>query len=1053
MMKRFCNSKITPGGTQSSASHAGTTGRLSESGGASRLKRNSCRRESETSGQRLKPNEKTFFGTVNINTLLRPGKLHELEETLKQEKIQILALQETRLTDENAMDFGNYRLFKSKTDKRILKNTPHLGVAFAVSKNILSSVTDVQPVNNRLMTLTLKCGNKNYTLINAHQPVNEENKSNPEKVNKSWEILERTISKIPSNNIKILLGDFNAQLGKERKYRKTIGNFPAHKWTNQNGRRLVELCETFNLKIMSTHFKKKCTKQKTWRSPNTLIGEFQIDHVAITYQNYKEIMNVQVRKGANIDTDHYLTRIKLKLKPRRFRKKRPLIPKFDTTKINQVLTQELDKKPSHNWAELKHKLIETAQKIIPLQKHRKHPWWNEICERAIISRHKAFREWNSNKTTTTYNTFLETRKETSKLIRQTKRQYENSQLHEIEKDFQKNNTRNFYKTFKAKLTGYQPQSLCFRRENGQLALNNQENCKLLASYFEQLLNCPAPTSRLTSQNSKPAKPDSLPPDEEEIIKQVKRLKNNKAPGEDGITAELLKAAGPITIKEITNIIRDIWNTERIPDEWKNALIHPLHKKGDRTDVNNYRGISLLPVSFKILSQCLLDRAQKQLEPSIGEYQAGFRPGRSCPEQILNLKLILRHQKLYNKNVVCTFVDFKKAYDSIDRESLFQILEEQGLDRKTLAIIKETLTNTKSKVKFMGEVSEPFEIKTGVRQGDGLSPLLFNCVLEKVIREWRRQKQTLKIDQPIKLGRTNIKIDCLAFADDLAILTHDIAAAQKQIELLKEIAEKVGLQISFEKTKYMTCDKSGTPFLKTKYGKIQRVSHFKYLGETIMENGLEKIANKIRCQKMEIALRLTQNIYNKKSLSRNTKLRHYNTVIKPECLYGAETLILNRKKDIEDIDKKERKIVRKILGPKLINNTTYRLRGNEEIKQYTTIHSDMRKRRLKFYGHIKRMHPSRLTRQIVEFYENRSKAKTETMKWIAAIKHDLTSASITQEDIQDRKTFRQKVHAWEVGQTEQRKKTGTTWSDERKKAHSERMKAVWALRKANGNKRL
>ena len=143
----------------------------------------------------------------------------------------------------------------------------------------------------------------------------------------------------------------------------------------------------------------------------------------------------------------------------------------------------------------------------------------------------------------------------------------------------------------------------------------------------------------------------------------------------------------------------------------------------------------------------------------------------------------------------------KRHESVDRESVFQIFKEQGLDPKTLALIKETLTNTKSKVKFMGEPSEPFEIKTGVRQGDGLSPLLFNCVLEKVIQEWRKQKIEHNVDQPIKLGRTNIKVDCLAFADDLAILARDTSTAQKQIEILTETAEKVGLQISFEKTEY------------------------------------------------------------------------------------------------------------------------------------------------------------------------------------------------------------------------------------------------------------
>ena len=86
----------------------------------------------------------------------------------------------------------------------------------------------------------------------------------------------------------------------------------------------------------------------------------------------------------------------------------------------------------------------------------------------------------------------------------------------------------------------------------------------------------------------------------------------------------------------------------------------------------------------------------------------------------------------------TFVDFKKAYDSIDRNTLIKVMEEFGIDDKSIKLIQQTLTNTRSQVKFLGEWSEPFEIVTGVRQGDGLSPILFNCILEKTIREWRKE---------------------------------------------------------------------------------------------------------------------------------------------------------------------------------------------------------------------------------------------------------------------------------------------------------------------------
>ena len=76
----------------------------------------------------------------------------------------------------------------------------------------------------------------------------------------------------------------------------------------------------------------------------------------------------------------------------------------------------------------------------------------------------------------------------------------------------------------------------------------------------------------------------------------------------------------------------------------------------------------------------------------------------------------------------TFIDFQQAYDSVDRDTLFQCLQEYNVDPKTLNLVKLTLTDTVSKIKFLGELSDPFSIHTGVRQGDALSPILFNLSL-------------------------------------------------------------------------------------------------------------------------------------------------------------------------------------------------------------------------------------------------------------------------------------------------------------------------------------
>lgn len=1038
-MTRASNNNNTPGGNQSTHQQMATRDSDSGEPGLTRLHQ----RKSELSGK-LPLKTPTYIGTFNINTLIQPGKLLNLTTELEKQKIVILALQETRFTDEETSEYGNYRIFKSKTDKRIGRGAPHLGMAFIVHKSVLSSIKEVTPVNNRIMTMRLQCANKKYTMVNVHAPTNGDNKKNPIETEKFWENLENIMAKIPKDDTKVLLGDFNAQIGREKIHQKTVGKYPAHKFTNKNGTRLVELCKQNNLKIMSTSLRKCPRKQKTWRSPIQQIGEFQIDHVAISYPVQKEIYDVQVRRGANIDSDHYLTRIKIKFTARRsHHQKKTEIQKYDTKKIKESkVKEEWEKEKSNTWEEFHSKITRIAKETIPLKKIFKHPWWDSDCENALERRKKAFQKYNSKKSQESLHLFNEVRKQVSKSIRQAKRKYTKAQLDAIEENFQNYNTRDFYRTFADKIRGYVPQNLCFRKPDGKLALTNQENCQVLAQYFSNLLNCPEPSLRFPKEICANAQPDSLPPTQEEIKCHIKNLKNNRTSGEDGIVAELLKNLGPKTLQELTKIITNIWETEKLPEDWKCALIHPLHKKGDRTNVNNYRGISLLQVAYKILSTCLLKRTQEQLERQIGDYQAGFRPGRSCIEQIFNLKTILKHKAIRNAPIICTFVDFKKAYDSIDRQSLFNILEELGLDSKTLRLIKESLTDTVSKVKFMGEISEPFLIKTGVRQGDGLSPLLFNIVLDKVIKEWEKELKNQSYWKPIHLGRTkdNVEVSCLAFADDLAILADNEEIATKQIEILKECADKVGLQISFQKTEFF-CTKFNIHSLNTKYGKINRVKHFKYLGEILEPTGGEKVAQKIRQQKMKRAYGMTHEIYNKKCISSNTKIRHYCAVIKPAALYASETLTLHTKCDLEKILKEERKIMRKILGPKLTEEG-YRIQSRRTTETISNLAADIRRRRLKFYGHVTRLPPTRLTNRILTYIE---KVKSTT-PWISQVKLDLQKAKIDLKDVKDRKTFRNKVEKWIVlSEKEALKRPGTKWTEERKRKHGERMKEVWKKR--------
>lgn len=120
------------------------------------------------------------------------------------------------------------------------------------------------------------------------------------------------------------------------------------------------------------------------------------------------------------------------------------------------------------------------------------------------------------------------------------------------------------------------------------------------------------------------------------MKKIKSLKNNTKPGEEKITGELLKTMSGNLVKDIHRLIGLVWRKEVIRNECRTALC-PIHKKGDKQLCNNYRGIALLNVTYKVLSYCVLDRIKPRTEEIIGNYQAVFRQNRSTIDQLFIIR--------------------------------------------------------------------------------------------------------------------------------------------------------------------------------------------------------------------------------------------------------------------------------------------------------------------------------------------------------------------------------------------------------------------------------
>jgi hypothetical protein len=173
----------------------------------------------------------------------------------------------------------------------------------------------------------------------------------------------------------------------------------------------------------------------------------------------------------------------------------------------------------------------------------------------------------------------------------------------------------------------------------------------------------------------------------EIYYADKRLRRYKSPGTDQIPAELIKAGGETLYSEIHRFIPSTRNKEEFPQQWKESIIVPIHKKGDKTDCNNYRSISLLPTAYKILSKILLARLTPYVNEITGDNQCGFCRNRSVTSHIFYIRQIVEKKWEHNWTVHQLFIDFKKAYDSVKREVLYNILLEFDISKKPVRLIK------------------------------------------------------------------------------------------------------------------------------------------------------------------------------------------------------------------------------------------------------------------------------------------------------------------------------------------------------------------------------
>lgn len=927
--------------------------------------------ETENSNSKnMKDKEKLFIATWNVRGTFEEGAIKRLTNELKKYKVDVVALQETKQKGNDISDINGYTFFKSGgADRR-------LGSGFMVSDKIRAAVVNFQPISDRISCLRLKGKYQNISLVNIHAPTE---KKQLEVKEQFYETVDKIYEKIPKYDLKIVLGDCNAEVGREIAYQPTIGKYSLHEESNENGRLLVDFAMSRDMKIKSTHYQHKEIHKGTWMSPdgNTIN---QIDHVLIENRGEACIKDVRSYRGPDMDSDHFLVGVKLqqiiptnkitkKINRKRF-KKLNLQDKPTQEKYKEIMNNMLQIEKEHLSIEERLKEIhESIEKVVneigSNQKNIRQEWYDIECEYEVKEKEKARQLMLQSGTAENKRKYEDQRRKCKALCREKKRKHKLKMLEELEEKYKNKEIRNFYQGTKRVKRGHQPRTSMCKDKQGNLIGDTQKIKERWAEYFEELLNIQRGNGNASDNGPlhDENEDNEQAPENEEIEKVIQQLKNNRCAGADEIQAEMVKHGGKNLQNMLCKLIQEIWRKEEMPREWKEAIICPLFKKGEKENCENYRGIALLSVLYKILATCIKNKLVNHAENKLGEYQSGFRRGRSVVDQIYTLKEIQATSYQHKLQTHLLFIDFKQAYDSIEREQLYRALNNLQIPRKLIRLIRMTLQDTINMVKVNGELSRKFIVRSGLRQGDPLSAVLFNLALESTIRTSGINRQSTLYHHWHQ---------CVAFADDLTILTRTKEELRNVTKKIVLAAREMGLKINESKTKYMVWsdnqyEQGGQLTVKVDQNKEYRfkeVETFTYLGTVMTRRPGSEEEIKARISAGSKSAFALKSVISGNMFSRAVKLRIYKTIIRPVVMYGSEVWTLKKREQIM-LGVWERKILRKIFGGKKVDGIWER-RTNKELQEMYSeadIIGVVKAQRIRWLGHLIRMGRERVPNKI------------------------------------------------------------------------------------------
>ena len=851
-------------------------------------------------------------------------------------------------------------------------------------------------LNDRLMKLKLPLGKKrSATLISAYAPT----MTNPDETKeKFYEELEALISTVPQSDKLILLGDFNARVGRDHQaWKGVIGHHGVGK-CNSNGLLLLRTCATYGLAITNTMFRLPTRNKTSWMHPRSKHWHL-IDYIIVRAKDKQDVQVTKAMCGADCWTDHRLiiSKTKLLIQPTRRPQGQKVAKRLNVNKLklpsvqeelSTTLSQQLSEVKGSDWDSLKTTIHSVALQVLGPKTRNHQDWFDENdaeIQTVLEEKRQLFKAHQDDPNSASKKDAYDgKRSEAQKKLRIMQDNWLSKKADEIQGYADAHDMKRFYDSLKCvygpSVSGSSPM---LSADGSTLITDKNELLERWARHFDGVLNRPSSINdeaikRLPQVTINETL--AIPPTEEEVNKASKQMSTGKAPGPDAIPAEVFLSGGPNLIKKLTEMFQSAWESGILPQEFKDAtIVHIYKRKGDKRSCDNHRGISLLSIAGKILARVLLNRLLEHLEQGhLPESQCGFRADRGTIDMVfaarqLQEKSMEQHQDLY-----MTFVDLTKAFDTVSREGLWKIMSKFGCPDKFVHMVRQFHDGMTACVIDDGGMSDPFPVTNGVKQGCVLAPTLFSMMFSAMLMDAFREPtpgipiryrcdgklfNTRRLQAVTKVKETVIRD--LLFADDCALNATREQEMQHEMDNFSSACDNFGLTISTKKTEVLHQPAPGNsyqePNITVKGQRLQAVDHFTYLGSTLSRSANIDAEVNNRIAKASSAFgRLRKTVWERRGIQQHTKVKVYKAVVLTTLLYGCETWTIYRRHE-KQLQQFHLRCLRNILSI----HWQDRIPDTEVLEraELPSVITTMRKAQTRWAGHVSRMADSRIPKQL------------------------------------------------------------------------------------------